>query len=306
MSVVFKNKSIMIDGKPTYIFSGEIQSFRLPYDQWKDRLEKMKAMGLNSIGTYFAWNFHSQVPNQADFTSPQHDIGKFLDMAAALELYVIVRPGPYICNEWDLGGYPGWLMSEESGDWRTGHPDHLKWCKQWYKDVNTIIAPRQQTKGGPVILYQVENEHFWGEKEFLEGLAMQAMEDGIEVPLVSNCGGSVYETGTNHIVDGIDIYTPVYEQWRWRGWFDKLYRILPEDMAMMILEYAGGSTCFWGELEPDEVKFPSEWLVSMTGMFMGKGANLTNFFVAAGGVTPCGYSSDHMSTNYMELSLIHI
>jgi len=304
MSVVFKNKSIMIDGKPTYIFSGEIQSFRLPYDQWKDRLEKMKAMGLNSIGTYFAWNFHSQVPNQADFTSPQRDIGKFLDMAAALELYVIVRPGPYICNEWDLGGYPGWLMSEESGDWRTGHPDHLKWCKQWYKDVNTIIAPRQQTKGGPVILYQVENEHFWGEKEFLEGLAMQAMEDGIEVPLVSNCGGSVYETGTNHIVDGIDIYTPVYEQWRWRGWFDKLYRTLPEDMAMMILEYAGGSTCFWGELEPDEVKFPSEWLVSMTGMFMGKGANLTNFFVAAGGVTPCGYSSDHMSTNYMENAAI--
>ena len=71
MSVDFKNKSIIIDGIPTYIFSGEIQSFRLPYDQWKDRLEKMKAMGLNTIGTYFVWNFHSQAPNQADFTTPQ-------------------------------------------------------------------------------------------------------------------------------------------------------------------------------------------------------------------------------------------
>ena len=300
MSVLFKNKSIVINDIPTYIYSGEIQSFRIPYDQWKDRLEKMKAMGLNSVGTYFAWNFHSQEPGRADFTSPQHDIGKFLDMAADTGLYVIVRPGPYICNEWDLGGYPGWLLSEEAGDWRTGSPEHLKWCKQWYQDINAIIAPRQQTRGGAVILYQVENEHFWGEKDLMEGLALQALKDGIEVPLVSNGGGSIYETGTEYIADGIDIYTPVYEQWRWRGWFDKLYRTLPEDVPLMMLEYAGGTTCFWGELRPDEVKYPPEWLISMTGMFMAKGANLTNFFVAAGGVTPWGYNSDHISTNYME------
>lgn len=299
MDVVFADRNIMIDGRPTFVFSGEFQYFRTPHDQWKDRLEKLKSMGLNAIGAYFPWNFHSTTPGQADFGQPRQDIGKFLDLAAYIGLYVIARPGPYICNEWDLGGYPGWLLAEQSGDWRTAHPDHLKWCRQWYKSVNAVIAPRQKGNGGPVILYQLENEHYWGDRQLFEALAAFAGEDGITVPLVCNNGGSIYETETSCATDGLDIYTPVYEQWRWRGWFDKLYRMLPKDAPMMLFEYNGGTVCLWGDAPPDETRLPSEWIRTLTGMYMGKGANLTNFFIAAGGVSPRGYASDHTCTNYM-------
>lgn len=299
MSVEFKEKNICIDGKPTTIFSGEFQYFRTDPGQWRDRLEKLKAMGLNAIGAYFPWNYHSDRPGEADFTAPQRNISRFLGMAQELGLMVTARPGPYICNEWDLGGYPGWLLRVPSGDWRTAHPDHLKWFREWYRAINAVLVPFQQANGGPVILYQVENEHFWGEKGLFERLAGAAAEDGIEVPLVGNHGGSVYETGAMGIADGIDIYTPVYEQWRWRGWFDKLYRSLPENVPMMLLEYQGAVFCTWGEPQEDEERLPSRWIVMQTMLFLAKGANLTNFFVAAGGVNPPGLGSDHSCTNYM-------
>ncbi|MDR1061537.1 MAG: beta-galactosidase [Clostridiales bacterium] len=299
MGVSFENKNIVIDGRPTTVFSGEFQYFRTDPGDWRDRLEKLKAMGLNAIGIYFPWNYHSDRPGEADFTAPQRDVSRLLDMAREMGLHVTARPGPYICNEWDLGGYPGWLLDAPSGDWRTAHPDHLRWCRQWYRAVNAVLAPQQRMQGGPIILYQIENEHFWGEKGLFESLADYAAEDGIRVPLVGNHEGSVYKVGARGIADGIDIYTPVWEHFRWRGWLDRMKNALPEEAPLMVLEYMGAIFCTWGDSASDEARLPSRWVAMQAMLFLAKGANLTNFFVAVGGMNPPGLGSDHSCTNYM-------
>ncbi len=300
--IELRDKAVVIDGEPTFIYSGEVQQYRLPAELWRDRLEKCRALGLNSIGVYFGWNFHSKAPGEYDFASPDRDLGHFLDLAAELDLKVIVRPGPYVCNEWDLGGYPGWLLAEPDGggDWRTADPRHLAYCCEWLRKVDAIIAPRQADRDGSVILYQVENEHFQGDGGFLDGLAQQALTDGITVPLVSNGGGSAYRCGSNLITDGADIYTTLWEQWRWRGWFTMLQRQLPPEAPMMILEYRAGGHPSWGQPLIDELTSPPEFMMAQTRMFIGLGANVTNFFVVAGGITPVGYGSDHNCTPYAE------
>jgi len=299
--VELRDKAVVIDGEPTFIYSGEVQQYRLPAGLWRDRLEKCRAMGLNCIGVYFGWNFHSRRRGAYDFGSADRDLARFLDTAAELGLKVIVRPGPYVCNEWDLGGYPGWLLAESDGggDWRTADPRHLAYCREWLREVDRIIAPRQAGCGGSVILYQVENEHFQGDAGLLDGLAEQALQDGIVVPLVSNGGGSAYRCGSRLVTDGADIYTTLWEQWRWRGWFT-MQRQLPTGAPTMILEYRAGGHPSWGQPLIDERTSPPEFMMAQTRMFIGLGANVTNYFVAAGGITPVGYGSDHNCTPYAE------
>jgi len=299
--VEFKNKAVTLDGNPRFIFSGEISQFRLPADEWRDRLEKMAALGLNCIGVYAGWNFHSPEPGIYDFESPDRDFGKFLDEAQRAGLHVMARPGPYVCNEWDLGGFPGWLLRENPNDWRTAEKEHVKHCLEWYRKINEVVAPRQIDRGGPVVLYQVENEHFWGHRELFDALSQGARNDGITVPLMSNGGGSVNRCGSKSFVDGCDIYTNVYEHWRWRGWLELAARLAGAgDAPLMVVEYNASSFGMWGKSPSGEALLPSEWMLSLTRMFLGMGANLLNPFVVAGGITPVDFGSDHCCTAYLD------
>lgn len=299
--VELKNKSVMIDGVPHVIFSGEVQQYRLPASEWRDRLEKTAALGLNGIGVYAGWNFHSPEKGVYDFSSPDRDFGKFLDEAQRAGLMVLARLGPYVCNEWDLGGFPGWLLQEDPCDWRTSEPSHLQHSREWYREVNKQIAPRQIDNHGSVILYQVENEHWDGDKGLFDFLAQAAKDDGIRVPLISNGGGSAARCGTKSIVDGCDLYTNQYEQWRWRG-YAQLADRLAGDAPLMVVEYAAASFVQWGEKQ-DKHSFPTastEWMMTLTRMFLGEGANLVNHFVITAGITPVKYGSDHATTSYFE------
>ena len=211
MSIELNHAAVVIDGRPTFVYSGEIQPYRLPAGLWQDRLEKARAAGLNCVGCYFGWNFHAPDADTVDFASPDRDLARFLELAAQAGLYVLVRPGPYVCNEWDLGGFPGWLLAQPQGDWRTGDPRHLAWARRWYSQINPVLAPYEHGRQGSIILYQVENEHFWGDKLLFEGLVGEARANGITVPLVSNSGGSVYLVGAQGLVDGMDCYTDTHE-----------------------------------------------------------------------------------------------
>lgn len=299
--VQLRNQCVMVDGTPWFIFSGEISQYRLPSCQWRDRLEKVAAMGLNCIGVYAGWNFHSPEKDVYDFASPDRDFGKFLDEAKRVGLMVIARPGPYVCNEWDLGGYPGWLLREDPGDWRSGEPSHLRHCRQWYQQINRHLAPRQIDRNGSIILYQIENEHWFGDRKLLDGFSQMAREDGITVPLIGNGGGSAARSGVASFVDGCDIYTNVYEYWRWRGYFQMIRR-LAGDAPTMVVEYAAGNFVQWGEqLGKSELpSAPAEWVNSLTRMFLGLGANVVNQFIVAAGITPLKYGSDHATTAYIE------
>ena len=120
----YDNRSLIIDGKPTFIFSGELHYFRCPRELWKDRMQKMKDAGLNCVDTYLAWNLHEpeEPANPDDFSKlrDMEQISDFIQTAQDLGLYVIIRPGPYICAEVDRGGLPGWLMKYRPDGLRLG------------------------------------------------------------------------------------------------------------------------------------------------------------------------------------------
>ena len=196
---------LTIDGRDVFIYSGAFHYFRCPRELWADRFQKIKAAGFNCVETYAAWNWSEpQMPaGPGDFSKVNvSDFDDWLTMAEHYGLYVIVRPGPYICAEWATGGFPQWLLTKKpehplrgQGWVRSDDPVYLTWSKHWYDAVCPVIARHQITRKQPgapgVILVQVENEYnyasFPDEVKInqLRALVGFARADGIEVPLIS-------------------------------------------------------------------------------------------------------------------------
>jgi beta-galactosidase GanA len=184
-NVTFDHYSLMIDGKRQFIYSGEFDYWRLPSPSlWLDVLQKMKAAGFNAVTIYFDWGFHSSKKGEYDFTGIR-DVDRLLDMAEKTGLYVIARPGPYVNAETDAGGFPGWLLTQK-GKARTSDPEYTAAYKEWLDHIDPIIAKHQITKGGSVILYQVENEYDGGDAVYMRQLQDKVHLDGINVPLFHN------------------------------------------------------------------------------------------------------------------------
>ncbi|URZ09288.1 beta-galactosidase [Clostridium felsineum] len=184
-NVSFDHYSLMIDGKRTFLYSGEFDYWRLPSQSgWMDVLQKMKAAGFNAVTIYFNWDFHSPAKGKYDFTGIR-DVDKLLTMAQKVGLYVVARPGPYINAETDGGGYPGWLTTE-AGRARTAAPDYTEAYREWMSNIDPIIAKHQITKGGNVILYQVENEYSAKDAVYMQQIQDKAHADGINVPTFHN------------------------------------------------------------------------------------------------------------------------
>lgn len=147
-----------LEGEPFQILGGSIHYFRVPRAYWKDRLLKLKACGLNTLTTYVPWNLHE--PERGIFNfQDQLDIKAFVTLAAELDLWVILRPGPYICAEWDLGGLPSWLLQDQDMRLRTTYPGFVNAVSSYFDKLVPIIKPLLFEEGGPVIAVQVENEY---------------------------------------------------------------------------------------------------------------------------------------------------
>ncbi len=142
-----------LDGKPFQIISGSIHYFRVVPEYWQDRLEKLKNMGCNTVETYIPWNFHE--PKKGEFNwSGMHDVEKFIQTAQSLGLYVIIRPSPFICAEWEAGGLPAWLFAEKGMRLRCSYKPYLDHIKEYYKVLIPKLVPYQITNGGKIILMQ--------------------------------------------------------------------------------------------------------------------------------------------------------
>ena len=178
-----------LDGKPFRIISGAIHYFRVVPEYWRDRLEKLKAMGANTVETYIPWNMHEPKKGEFHFEG-MLDIRKFVETAQELGLYVILRPSPYICAEWEFGGLPGWLLKEDGMRLRGCYEPFLKHIRDYYDVLFPIITPLQIDQGGPVILMQVENEYgYYGDDTaYLETMRGYMAERGVTVPLVTSDG----------------------------------------------------------------------------------------------------------------------
>ena len=185
-SFAIGESDFLLNGRPFRVLAGAIHYFRVHPDHWADRIHKAKLMGLNTIETYVAWNAHS--PQRGDFdTAGQLNLARFLDLIAAEGMYAIVRPGPYICAEWDNGGLPGWLFADPAVGVRRNEPLYMAAVTEYFEQLLPIVASRQIDRGGPVILVQIENEYgaYSDDKEYLRELVRLNRAGGITVPLTT-------------------------------------------------------------------------------------------------------------------------
>ena len=176
-------------GEPHLIVSGALHYFRVHPEQWTDRLRRLVAMGCDTVETYVAWNVHQNAPGETTFEGFA-DLGRFLDLAAAEGLDAIVRPGPYICAEWENGGFPGWLLADRNMGLRHRDPAYLAHVDSWFDELIPVIAERQASRGGNVVMVQVENEYgsFGDDQAYLAHLRDGLIARGIEELLVTSDG----------------------------------------------------------------------------------------------------------------------
>ncbi|WP_167954941.1 glycoside hydrolase family 35 protein [Anaerosporobacter faecicola] len=239
MSVFEIKDNFYLDNKKIQIISGGIHYFRIVPEYWRDRLEKLKALGCNTVETYIPWNLHEPVKGEFCFEGIL-DVERFIQIATELGLYIILRPSPYICGEWEFGGLPAWLLKEDGMRLRCSDQPYINHVKDYYQVLIPKLAKYQVTNGGNVIMMQVENEYgYYGDdKKYLETLRDLLIAFGVNVPLVTSdgpmdeafaCGKveGVYQTG-NFGSDTIGRFEfmkkkvtgPLMCMEFWVGWFD--------------------------------------------------------------------------------------
>src|SRR5699024_274642 len=200
---------LTVDGTPSVLLCSSVFPFRIPREQWDHRLQLVQESGYRMVDLYVHWGFHEEEPGRIDLSSPERDLRHFLDLAAARDLLVMARPGPYICSETDGGGLPWWLHGDADGApaaLRTTDPDYLAAVDRWFAAVMPILADAQVTRGGAVALVQIENELDFFDcpdpEQYMDHLAARARQHGIEVPLIA-CAGQGDLAGASGDVDGV-------------------------------------------------------------------------------------------------------
>lgn len=177
------DESFLLDGKPFQMISGEMHYPRVPREAWRARMKMAKAMGLNVIGTYVFWNLHEPQKGLFDFTG-NNDVAEFVRIAQQEGLWVILRPSPYVCAEWEFGGYPYWLQNEKGLVVRSKEATYLKEYESYIKQIGKQLAPLQINHGGNILMVQIENEYgsYGSDKEYLainQKLFKEAGFDGL-------------------------------------------------------------------------------------------------------------------------------
>ena len=291
------NGTFTIEGKDIQLICGEMHYPRIPHEYWRDRLKRASAMGLNTVSAYVFWNFHERQPGEFDF-SGQADIAEFIRTAQEEGLYVILRPGPYVCAEWDFGGYPSWLLKEKDMTYRSKDPRFLSYCERYIKELGKQLSPLTINNGGNIIMVQVENEYgsYAADKEYLAAIRDMIKEAGFNVPLFTCDGGGQVEAG--HV----------------EGALPTLNGVFGEDIFKVVDKYQKGGPYFVAEFYPawfDEwgrrhssvaYERPAEqldWMLShgvSVSMYMFHGG--TNFEYTNGANTGGGYQPQPTSYDY--------
>ena len=192
-------EEFLLEGEPFKILSGAIHYFRVLPEHWYHSLYNLKALGFNTVETYIPWNIHEPKEGQFDF-SGRYNIKKFVEMAADVGLYVILRPSPYICAEWEFGGLPAWLLPYKEMRIRSSDPLFIEKVSNFCKELFKEITPLQIDRGGPVLMMQVENEYgsYGEDKEYLKALYDLMLDLDVTVPIFTSDGAwkATQEAGT--------------------------------------------------------------------------------------------------------------
>ncbi len=301
-NVQIAGPQFVVDGHPLQIISGEMHYPRIPREYWRDRMKKARAMGLNTISTYVFWNLHEPQRGKYDFVG-QNDVAAFVRTAQEEGLYVLLRPGPYVCSEWDLGGLPAWLLASPDIVLRSTDAQFMRPAEEYLKRLGQELVPFLATHGGPIIGVQVENEYGSFGKD---AAYMQKVRDAIvaagfgEVPLFTADGPEQLPFGTLADVPAAVNFGPGEAE---RA-FATLARFRPEGLRLN-QEYWAGWFDQWGkphhktnfEREAKEL----DWMLSQgysVNLYMFHGGTTFGFMNGAnwdGGYRPQTTSYDYDS-----------
>lgn len=232
-----------LERKPFRILGGSIHYFRVPRAYWKDRLLKMRACGLNTLTTYVPWNLHEPERGVFNFED-QLDLEAYLRLAASLGLWVILRPGPYICAEWDLGGLPSWLLRDPNMKLRTTYPGFTDAVNSFFNQLIKKVVPHQYSKGGPIIAVQVENEYgsYAKDEEYMPFIKEALLSRGVtELLLTSDNKEGLKRGGVKGALETINFQKLNLDDIRY------LDEIQPQK-PKMVMEYWSGWFDLWGQL----------------------------------------------------------
>ncbi|XP_047609795.1 beta-galactosidase-1-like protein 2 isoform X2 [Phacochoerus africanus] len=295
-----KDQNFMLEDSAFWIFGGSVHYFRVPRAYWRDRLLKMKACGLNTLTTYVPWNLHEPERGKFDF-SGNLDMEAFILLAAEVGLWVILRPGPYICSEIDLGGLPSWLLQDSSMKLRTTYEGFTKAVDLYFDHLMARVVPLQYKNGGPIIAVQVENEYgSYNKDPAYMPYIKKALEDrGIVELLLTSDNEDGLSKGT---VDGVLATINLQSQNELRllhNFLQSVQGVRPK----MVMEYWTGWFDSWGG--PHHILDTSEVLRTVSAIIdAGASINLymfhggTNFGFINGAMHFQDYMSDVTSYDY--------
>lgn len=288
-----------LNGKQFNIYSGELHYPRVPSQYWKHRLQMMKAMGLNTVTTYVFWNYHEESPGKWNF-SGEKDLQKFIKTAQEVGLYVIIRPGPYVCAEWEFGGYPWWLQKDKNLEIRTDNKAFLKECEKYINQLAKEIIPLQINNGGSIIMVQAENEFgsyvaqrkdisLEQHRKYSHKIKDLLVKSGISVPFFTSDASSLFKGGS------IEGALPTANG---ESNIETLKKSINEYHGgkgpYMVAEYYPGWLDHWAE---PFVKVSTEDVVKQTELYLKNGISF-NYYMIHGGTnfgftSGANYDKDH-------------
>ncbi|MDE3136996.1 MAG: beta-galactosidase [Acidobacteriota bacterium] len=297
----YDSRCFTIHDRDEFLFSACFHYARCPEPLWRDRLEKLRTAGFNAIESYVFWNYHEPVEGQADLG----EFERFVTLIGEMGFRMIARPGPYVCAEWDAGGFPHWVIAKQF-PLRSDDPESIRTSRHWFDLVLPVIARHQITRGGPIVLMQLENEYdYWKLKEeskaaYVTALAEMAWSAGIEVPLLTCWTRQVREhpnAALGHVFDCCNFYP------RWN-----ILKEVPPALAQLrqaqpnapqsITELQGG----WfsevgGKLSEDQEGIGPPQINMLTKTVIEQGVTFFSYYMGFGG-TNFDWAAKGLTTTY--------
>ena len=298
---VTAGEEFVLDGKPFRIIAGEMHPARILPEYWRHRIQMAKAMGCNTIAAYIFWNHHETSEGVFDFTTGTRDIARFIRIAREEGMWVLLRPGPYVCAEWDFGGIPAYLLRYPDLKIRCLDPRYMAAAERYITRLAGVVRPLLVTRGGPVVMLQIENEYgsYGNDRRYLSRLKDVWVKQGIDIPLFTADGPTAHMLEAGHLAGAAVGLDSGSDEKHWA-----LARSIAPGVPIFSSETYPGWLTHWGEkwARPslDDLRKEVAFLLDA-----GKSFNLyvihggTNFgFTAGANSGGKGYEPDVTSYDY--------
>lgn len=294
--------NFLLDGKPFQIISGEMHPARIPREYWQHRIRMAKAMGCNTIAAYVFWNYHETKEGAFDFKTGNRDIAEFIRICRQEKMWVLLRPGPYVCAEWDFGGLPPYLLKYPDIRIRCMDTRYMAAAERYISKLAKEVVSLQCMNGGPILMVQIENEYgsYGNDKKYLEALRKAWLKNGISVPFYTADGPTPYMLEAGHIKGtaiGLDSGGSDAD-------FDQAKKADPDVPSFSSETYPGWLTHWyekWQRPDTNALKKEMEYLLKNKKSFnfyVIHGGTNFGFTAGANAFSPTQYQPDITSYDY--------